>query len=161
MIEHTEISAPESAIGVISDTHGMLRTEVLEIFQGVDMIVHAGDVGNMEILKVLEGVAPVTAVSGNMDYGAVTVFLNEVETFEFDGFNFHVRHDLSHMNINPAVSGIDMVISGHTHIPVLASENGVIYLNPGSAGPERKNKPISLAKVLIQNGRFSARHFYL
>lgn len=161
MVEHTESRAPGGVIGVISDTHGMLRTEVLEIFHGVDMIVHAGDIGTMEILKTLEAIAPVTAVNGNMDYGAATVFLNEAETFEFRNFKFHVRHDLSRIDLNPEVSGIDAVISGHTHIPDLRTENGVMYLNPGSAGPERKNKPVSLAKILIQNGGLSARHVYL
>lgn len=154
-------STRKGAIGVVSDTHGLLRAEVLDIFEGVDRIVHAGDIGNMNILRALEEIAPVTAVIGNTDSGVVAALLNESETFEFGSFHFHVRHDRTCLNINPAASGIHMVISGHTHLPDLKSENGVIYLNPGSAGPERPNKPISLAKILLQNNQLSARHFYL
>jgi len=160
-VKHTAIPAREGAIGVISDTHGLMRTEVLEVFRGVDIIVHAGDIGNMLIINTLEELAPVTAVSGNTDSGMTAVFLNETETFEFGAFNFHVRHDLSHLAINPAASGIHMVISGHTHLPDLKKKNGVMYLNPGSAGPERQKKPISFAKVWLQNGCLSVKHFYL
>ena len=139
----------------------MLRDEVLEILGGVDMIVHAGDIGNKDILSHLERIAPVTAVSGNMDGGVMAAFLNETETFRYGDFNFHVRHDLAQLVIDPAASGIHMVITGHTHLPDLKTLNGVMYLNPGSAGPERPNKPISLAKVSLQNSRLSVRHFYL
>ena len=161
MVEHNAETAQERSIGVISDTHGLLRAEVFEIFTGVDMIVHAGDIDNKDILNALEKIAPVTAVSGNMDSGLMSVFLNESETFRFGAFNFHVRHDLTQLTIDPAASGIDMVISGHTHLPDLTSLRGVMYLNPGSAGPKRSGKPISLAKVSLQNSRLSAMHFYL
>ena len=146
---------------MISDTHGLLRDEVLGIFEGVDRIVHAGDIGSKDILNALEKIAPVTAVSGNMDSGLIAVFLNETETFEFGDFKFHVRHDLSQLAVDPGLSGIDMIITGHTHLPELTSRNGVMFLNPGSAGPERRNKPISLAKITLQNRQISARHFYL
>ena len=161
MSEQDEISAEGRTVGVISDTHGLLRDGVPEIFKGVEMIVHAGDIGGRSILHALEKIAPVTAVRGNMDSGIIAAFLNEAETFSFGGFSFHVRHDLLKLNIDPAASGVDMVITGHTHLPELKTENGVLYLNPGSAGPERPKKPISLARVSLRNGKLSARHFYL
>jgi uncharacterized protein len=161
LAEHDTDFRRGRTIGVISDTHGLLRTEVHGIFESVDMIVHAGDIGSKDILNDLEKIAPVTAVIGNMDSGIMAVFLNETETFEFGGFKFHMRHDLSQLAIDPSLSGIDMVITGHTHLPELTFRNGVMYLNPGSAGPERRNKPISLAKLTLQNGKISAMHFYL
>jgi len=153
--------ADHGAIGVVSDTHGMLRSEVMRILNGVDMIVHAGDIGSMDILKSLETVAPVTAVSGNVDGGIIAAFLNESETFDFRGFKFHLLHDLSRLTIDPGTHGIHMVISGHSHLPELRRENGVMYLNPGSAGPERPRKPISLARVTVREGRLWVRHFNL
>jgi putative phosphoesterase len=148
-------------IGVISDTHGLLRDEAARIFKGVDMIVHAGDVGGQDILNSLEKIAPVTAVSGNMDGGMIRTFLEEEEAFEFKGFKFHLIHDLAQISVAPESQGIQMVISGHTHVPLLRKKNGVMYLNPGSAGPERPNKPISLARVTVQGGRLWVRHFTL
>lgn len=148
-------------IGVISDTHGMLRDGAVRILTGVDMIAHAGDIGRIDILRSLEKIAPVTAVSGNIDSGVVRTFLDESETFEFKGFKFHLLHDLTRIDIAPESNGTHMVISGHTHMPELNRKNGVMYLNPGSAGPERPRKPVSLARITIQEGRLWVRHFNL
>jgi putative phosphoesterase len=148
-------------IGVISDTHGLIRNDVARIFKGVDMIVHAGDVGNIDTLKTLEKIAPVTAVHGNVDGGVIRTFLEEEESFEFKGFKFHLIHDLARITVAPESLGIKMVISGHTHTPELKKKNGVMYLNPGSAGPERPSKPISLARVTVKDGRMWVRHFTL
>ena len=158
---YSEGSAGTGAIGVISDTHGMLRPEVSRIFEGVDMIVHAGDIGSADILKSLEAIAPVTAVSGNVDGTVISAFLNDSETFEYKGFKFHLLHDLSRLTIDPKSMGIDMVISGHTHLPEIRSDNGVMFLNPGSAGPKRFEKPISIAKVTARDQRLWVRHFNL
>lgn len=158
---HSEGSAATGVIGVISDTHGMLRTEVPRIFKGVDMIVHAGDIGSTDVLKALETIAPVTAVSGNMDGTVISAFLNDHEDFEFKGFKFHLLHDLAQLSINPKSHGIHMIISGHTHLPEIRREDGVIFLNPGSAGPKRLKKPISLAKVTSRDGRLWVKHFNL
>jgi len=157
----SEGSADIGAIGVISDTHGMLRPEVPRLFKGVDMIVHAGDIGNANILKSLETIAPVTAVSGNVDGAVLSAFLSDSETFEYKEFKFYLLHDLARLTIDPKSLGIHMIISGHSHLPELRRENGIMYLNPGSAGPKRFDKPISLAKVTVREGRLWARHFNL
>ena len=148
-------------IGVISDTHGLLRRDVCRIFNGVDMIVHAGDVGSMDVLNSLETIAPVTAVYGNMDGGIIAAFLNESEIFEFCGFKFQLLHDLSRLTIDPAAFGIHGVIAGHSHFPEVKTENDILYLNPGSAGPGRPNKPVSLAKITVRDGRLWVKHFDL
>ena len=148
-------------IGVISDTHGMLRLEVSRIFKGVDIIVHAGDVGGIDILNSLESIAPVTAVRGNVDGGVVSAFLNESETFEFRGIKIHLLHDLSRLSIDPKAHGVKIVVNGHSHLPEVINQNGIIYLNPGSAGPRRANKPISVAKVTIQDGLLLPKHFHM
>lgn len=158
---HSEGFAGTGAIGVISDTHGMLRPEVSRIFKGVDMIVHAGDIGNADILKSLETIAPVTAVSGNVDGTVISAFLNDSETFEFKGFKFHLLHDLARLAIDPKSQGIHMVISGHSHLPEFRRENDVMYLNPGSAGPKRFEKPISLAKVTARKESLRVKHYNL
>ena len=157
----SDVSDNEGSIGVISDTHGLVRPEVMAIFRDVSIIVHAGDIGGMNVLKSLETIAPVTAVRGNVDSGQVAVFLNETETFEFGTFKFHVLHDLARLSLVPAACGIHMVISGHTHLPDVRTDNGVTYLNPGSAGPKRLDRSISLAKIIVQKGRLRVSQFNL
>jgi putative phosphoesterase len=156
-----EATSATFSIGVISDTHGLLRPEVTQHFNGVSHIFHAGDIGSIDILKRLETIAPVTAVSGNMDKGAIASFLNDTETLTFRNFKFFMIHDLSHFNGTSPSSKFDVIISGHTHLPQLQNNNGVMYLNPGSAGPERTGKPISLAKITFREGRLWAKHIYL
>jgi putative phosphoesterase len=148
-------------IGVISDTHGLLRAEAADILKGVDMIVHAGDICSADILNSLEKIAPVTAVCGNMDGGVLRNFLEEEVSFGFKGIKFHLIHDLTRITISPESKGVRMVINGHTHVPQLLKKNGIMYLNPGSAGPERPGKPISLARVTVSDGRLLVRHFTL
>lgn len=148
-------------IGVISDTHGTLRPEAASMLRGVDMIAHAGDVGGLDILRSLEAIAPVKAVHGNMDSGVIRSFLDDSATFEFQGLKIHLLHDLSHLAVDPVKLGVRMVISGHSHMPEAREENNVLYLNPGSAGPKRLNKPVSLAKVTFQGNRLLVRHFDL
>ena len=136
-------------IGIISDTHGLMRPEALQALQGSDLILHAGDVGGQEILDALEEIAPVRAVRGNMDGGAWAQRLPKTQWVEVGDHTFYLLHDLEKIDLVPKAAGISMVVSGHTHQPRHAHRNGVHYLNPGSAGPRRFSRPVSLAIVEI------------
>jgi len=144
-------------LGVISDTHGLLRSEAVRALEGVDHIVHAGDIGNPEILVELEGIAPVTAVRGNMDWGEWTADLQETEVLEIGGVSVYLLHDLELLDLNPGVAGFDAVVFGHTHLPEVRRADGVLYLNPGSAGPVRESKPVALAVVDVVGGSLAPR----
>ena len=120
-------------IGVISDTHGTLNDEVLEISKDAAHIIHAGDIGSPEIVSTLARVAPVTAVRGNTDNSAWSESLPYKEMIAFDGHSFYVLHDLQQLDLEPPSAGISAVISGHTHQPELRHDNGILYINPGSA----------------------------
>jgi hypothetical protein len=137
-------------IGVISDTHGLMRPQALEVLRGSDLIIHAGDVGKPEVLEQLRSLAPVTAVRGNVDRGAWADELPEERTVEVGGARIHVVHNLKAMASAP--KGCRMVISGHSHRPSVERHDGVVYLNPGSAGPRRFTLPVAVATVRI-NGR--------
>ncbi len=132
-------------MGVISDTHGLLRPEAVEALRGVDRIVHAGDVDDPGILERLADVAPVDAVRGNVDRGRWARELPETEVVEAGGRTLYVLHRLETLDLDPAAAGFDAVIYGHTHLPRAERKDGVLYLNPGSAGPRRHHKPVSLA----------------
>jgi uncharacterized protein len=136
-------------IGVISDTHGMLRTAAHDALQEVDLIIHAGDVGSLEVLKVLRKIAPVYAVRGNMDGGKLGVILSPTEVVDINGTLFYVLHDLGRLDLDPAAAGFSGVIYGHSHRPSRNEENGVLYLNPGSAGPKRFQLPVTLAIMTL------------
>ena len=144
-------------LGVISDTHGLLRPEALNALRGVEHIVHAGDIGNPEILAELEGIAPVTAVRGNTDWGEWTTNLQGTEVVEIGGMSIYVLHDLDLLDLNPGAAGFDAVIFGHTHLPEIRQADGVLYLNPGSAGPIRGSKPVALAVVDVVGGSLEPR----
>lgn len=132
-------------IGVVSDTHGLVRPELLEALSGVEMIVHAGDVGGAQVLEALRAQAPVVAVRGNMDGGPWARGLRQAELIEIDGSLLYVLHDEGEIDLDPAAAGFRAVISGHTHRPSLRRRNGVLFLNPGSAGPRRFRLPVSAA----------------
>jgi len=132
-------------IGVISDTHGLLRPEAQEALRGVELIVHAGDVGKPEILTQLKAIAPVFAVRGNVDTEAWALELPETTVVEADGACLYVVHNLRQMDLRPEGLGFKAVISGHTHKAEQWERNGVLYLNPGSAGPRRFELPVTLA----------------
>jgi uncharacterized protein len=138
-----------TTIGVISDTHGMLRTAAHNALQGVDMIIHAGDVGSLEVLKVLREIAPVYAVRGNMDGGKLGVILSPTEVVDIKGILFYVLHDLGHLDLDPKAAGFSGVIYGHSHKPAQDEKNGVLYLNPGSAGPKRFKLPVTLVLMTM------------
>lgn len=144
-------------VGVISDTHGLLRPEAVAFLQGSDRIVHAGDVGAPGILDELSTIAPVTAVRGNVDTAPWAAALAETDVLEIDGVRIYVLHDLAQLAIQPAASRIQVVVSGHSHKPVAERRGGVLYLNPGSAGPRRFKLPISIAELTIRDGTVDAR----
>lgn len=136
-------------VGVISDTHGLLRPEALEALAGVDLIVHAGDIGAPEIIDALRRIAPVHAIRGNVDRGLWADEFSPTEIVEVDGQSLYVLHDLQMLDLDPAAAGLRVVISGHTHDPSVNEERGAVYLNPGSAGPRRFKLPISLARMTV------------
>jgi uncharacterized protein len=144
-------------VGVISDTHGLLRPEALAVLKGCDHIVHAGDIGSAEILARLSEIAPLVAVRGNNDNGPWADRLAETELFELGGASILAIHDLSQLNIEPSAAGVRAVISGHSHKPSVEHREGVLYLNPGSAGPRRFRLPIALAELSVDGGEVSAR----
>lgn len=132
-------------LGIISDTHGLLRPEALDALRQAELIIHAGDVGDPEILKQLKAIAPVFAVRGNVDTQAWAQELPINTIVEASGITLYVLHNLQHLDIKPQAAGVHAVISGHTHQPEQHGRGGVLYLNPGSAGPRRFHLPVSLA----------------
>jgi uncharacterized protein len=139
-------------IGVISDTHGKLRQEALNVLQGVDRIIHAGDVGRADILDTLWQIAPVTVVQGNIDRGVLASRLSKTELLTVNGLDIYVLHDLKALDLDPAAAKFRVVVSGHTHQPRKFERKGVWYLNPGSIGPRRFNLPVSYAYLDIGTG---------
>lgn len=136
-------------VGLISDTHGLLRPEVFEILQGSELIVHAGDVGSPDIIPRLETMAPVVAVRGNIDKPPLKSLLPETAIAEAGGSLIYVLHDLAALDLNPAAAGFRVVLSGHTHKPRVEERDGVLYINPGSAGPRRFNLPVTVALLQV------------
>jgi hypothetical protein len=137
-------------IGVISDTHGLLRPQLVEALKGVSLIIHAGDIGSPEILENLGKIAPVRAVRGNTDRGEWARTLPPTEVVEVGEVHIYVLHDLHTLDLEPKAAGFAAVIFGHSHRPHLERKNGVFYLNPGSAGPRRFTLPVSLAYLKVQ-----------
>ncbi|HVR36580.1 MAG TPA: metallophosphoesterase family protein [Methylomirabilota bacterium] len=143
-------------IGVISDTHGLLRPEAMRALEGVERILHAGDVGGPEILDALGTLAPVTAVRGNTDHGGWALKLPETELVEVESATLFMLHDLGGLDLDPVAAGFQVIISGHTHRPVSEMRQGVLYLNPGSAGPRRFRLPVSLARIKVAGRKVDA-----
>lgn len=144
-------------IGVISDTHGLLRPEAMAALQGCDAILHGGDIGSVDILAQLATVAPTTAVRGNNDKGPWATALPEREWIEIDGVLIHLLHDIADLDVDPAAAGLQVIITGHSHRPVIEERDGILYLNPGSAGPRRFKLPVTVAILDIHQGQASAR----
>lgn len=137
-------------LGILSDTHGLLRPEVLPALRGVDAILHAGDVGKPEILEALRAIAPVTAIRGNIDRSGPCAALPATEAAELGGRLFYLVHALNDLDLDPRAAGFAAVIYGHSHKPSITWKNDVLYLNPGSAGPRRFSLPITLALLGIE-----------
>ncbi len=142
-------------MGLISDTHGLLRPEALELLGGSDLIVHAGDVGDPGIAARLACLAPVVVVRGNVDKGAWAEALPETETVEAGGALLHVLHDIADLALDPAAAGFGAVVSGHSHRAGVGRKDGVLYVNPGSAGPRRFSLPISVGRLVVDGGELS------
>ncbi len=145
------------SIGVISDTHGLLRPEAVGTLFGVELIIHAGDVGRPEVLKALEQIAPVKAVRGNVDRGEWAKKLPETEVVEIGKTLIYVLHDINKLDLDLAGSGFQAVIYGHSHQPSMKQRNAVLFLNPGSAGPRRFKLPVSVAMLQVDGNPLSAR----
>lgn len=144
---------PDLLVGVISDTHGLLRPEALKALQGSSLILHAGDIGGPEILTQLEEVAPVVAVRGNMDGGEVARSLSDTQVVEVEDLLFYILHDIGALDLNPGAAGFSAVIFGHSHQPEVREEGGVLFFNPGSAGHRRFDYPITLGLIRVRDGR--------
>ena len=145
--------AREFFVGVISDTHGLLRPEALDVLRGSDMIIHAGDVGKPEVIARLGEVAPLHVVCGNVDQESWAAALPMTELVEVGDHRFFVLHDVAQLDVDPAAAGFAAVVFGHSHRPSIETRNGVLFLNPGSAGPRRFKLPITVARV-----KTSGRH---
>jgi uncharacterized protein len=143
----------QKTIGLISDTHGLLRNRAKKALQGVDLIIHAGDIDTPDVLDKLEKIAPVKAVRGNMDVLHRVNSLPESDLIEVGGICIYAIHDIQKMDLEPAAAGISLVVFGHSHQPAIYNKDGVIYINPGSAGPKRFKLPISLGRMTLDNGR--------
>ncbi|MGH8476993.1 MAG: metallophosphoesterase family protein [Methylococcales bacterium] len=134
-------------LGIISDTHGLVRPEVHRVLEGCELIIHAGDIGKAEVLDELRRIAPVVAVRGNVDNGAWADALPDFEVIEHRGRFFYVLHDVNTLDLDPLAAGFDAVLAGHSHIPLNEMKEGVLYFNPGSAGPRRFKLPVGLGKI--------------
>jgi uncharacterized protein len=143
-------------VGLISDTHGLLRPEAVDLLRGSDFIVHAEDIGNPHILQALADLAPVAAVRGNIDTGAWAQSLPETEVLRVgEVASFYVLHNIEHLDLDPVAAGFQAVISGHSHKPGHRWKDGVLYVNPGSAGPRRFSLPISVGRLFVDADQVS------
>src|ERR1700685_326653 len=148
-------------IGVISDTHGLLRPEALAALEGSDYIIHAGDIGDPQILDKLATLAPVTAVRGNVDRGEWAQKIPATNILEIGEISIYVLHNLQELDLKPEVAKFAAVIYGHSHVPKHELKNGVLYFNPGSAGPRRFKLTVSVVRLTIENGKVDTQIFVL
>ena len=144
-------------IGLISDTHGLLRPEASAFLRGSNFIIHGGDIGHEGILKELTSVAPVTAVRGNNDKGPWAEALAETEVLQVEDVLIYVIHNVAELDLDPVAAGFRVVVSGHSHKPSVIENGGVLYVNPGSAGPRRFQLPIAVAELVVDGRSVQAR----
>jgi putative phosphoesterase len=144
-------------VGVISDTHGLMRPQALRALAGSDLIIHAGDVGAAEVLPALEAIAPVQAIRGNVDTGTWAGTLPETREVRVEGVRIWVLHDVQELTLDPAAEGYQAVVAGHSHQPRIEKKEGVLYLNPGSAGPRRFRLPVTVARCEVREGKIEAQ----
>jgi len=143
-------------IGVISDTHGLLRPEAVAALRGSDSIIHAGDIGDPAILQQLSQIAPVTAVRGNVDHGDWAKKIPVTNALQAGDLRIYILHILESLDLKPEAVGFSAVICGHSHVPKQESKNGVLYFNPGSAGPRRFNLPVSVGRIAVRDATLQA-----
>ena len=146
----------EHHIGIISDTHSLVRPEAIAALRGVDMILHLGDIGASHVLETLNEIAPVVAVRGNNDKGEWAEALPDWEVVELGSVSIYMLHDLKEIDISPSGAGFQVVVSGHSHKPAIEERRGVLYVNPGSAGPRRFTLPVSIAELKVAGDKVSA-----
>jgi uncharacterized protein len=144
-------------VGLISDTHGLLRPEAAAFLRGSDLIVHAGDICDPSVLVALRAIAPTVAVRGNNDHGAWAEALRESELVEVGRVVLYAIHDVAAIDIDPEAAGVRVVVSGHSHQPSAEERGGVLFVNPGSAGPRRFKLPISIAELSVDGGAVAVR----
>jgi len=142
-----------TTLGVISDTHGLLRREAVEALRGVSQILHAGDVGSSDVLDGLRAIAPITAVRGNVDREVWARGLPHSEAVEVEGVSIYMLHILDQLDLKPEAAGFGVVVYGHSHVPKSEVNNGVLYFNPGSAGPRRFKLPVTVGRLIVDRGR--------
>ena len=142
-------------VGLISDTHGLMRAEALQALAGSDFIIHAGDIGDQAVIERLAEIAPVTAVRGNNDTDAWAAEIPETNVLDAKGIRFFVLHSVKDLDVDPAEAGFQAVVSGHSHRPEIQVREGVLFINPGSAGPRRFRLPISVATIVCRNGQIA------
>lgn len=138
-----------TAVGVISDTHGLLRPEAVKALEGSDLIVHAGDIGSVDVVDRLSEIAPIVAIRGNVDTGEWAGKFPVEDVINVQGKHLYVLHNLNEIDLDPLAAGFDVVISGHSHKPSVRNKDGVLYVNPGSAGPRRFKLPVAVAMLYI------------
>ena len=147
---------PLHVIGLISDTHGLVRPEAIEALQGVDLVIHAGDIGKPEVLDALKAIGPLVAIKGNNDIGAWAKPLPDTRLVQTADTRLFVIHNVKELDCDPATKGYDVIISGHSHKPSIVTRDGVLFVNPGSAGPRRFKLPVAVGKLFIQNQKINA-----
>jgi putative phosphoesterase len=147
------MSEREITVGIISDTHGLLRPEAIAALRGSDLIIHAGDVGNPDVITELSGIAPTRVVRGNIDKGGWAASLPMTERVEVGDRLFYVLHEISELDLKPAEAGFAAVVFGHSHQPMIEMREGVLFLNPGSAGPRRFKLPVTVARIGVSGAR--------
>ena len=150
------MTEPRITLGVISDTHGLLRPEAVDALRGSDRILHAGDIGDPKILDALERIAPATAVRGNIDTAPWARALPQTEVVESGGISIYILHDLTQLDLKPEAAGFRVVVYGHSHQPKIEEKNSVLYFNSGSAGPRRFKLPVSVGRLTIEAGKVRA-----
>jgi putative phosphoesterase len=144
-------------IGLISDTHNLVRPQAIRALAGVDRILHAGDICGAEVLEELRKIAPVVAVRGNNDSGMLGASIQATERVEIGGVLIYIVHDIADLDFDPKAAGFSVVVSGHSHRPAIDDKNGVLFVNPGSAGPRRFRLPVSIATLEISDGKVHAQ----
>ena len=156
VIRRKQIEIDKGIIGVISDTHGLVRPEAMAALKGVELIIHGGDIGKAEVLQSLRLIAPVCAIRGNNDRDSWAKKLPDVLQLQINGVKFQVIHDVNELESDPSAEGIHAVISGHSHKPTVIERDGVLFINPGSAGPRRFKLPVTIARIDIHRGSLSS-----
>ena len=154
-VREKRLTLKTGRVGVISDTHGLVRPEAIQALKGSELILHAGDIGKPEVLTSLAGVAPVIAIRGNNDRGAWAKKLPDILRLRVNGFAVYIIHNVNELEVDPAAEGFRAVISGHSHKPSAEIRRGVLFLNPGSAGPRRFNLPVAVARIEVQGSGLS------